>query len=93
MYFRKNHHVRDLSDDLVALIISSGSDLLQQRIQRLSQILKDMDSSFMESSDSKKKGYKFDTIYADTYNRYAQKVSESLFVTSIDLLYICFAGI
>jgi hypothetical protein len=72
-----------LSDDLVALIISSGSEFLQHRLQRLSKILADIDSDFSTPCDSTKKGYKFDTIYADTYNRFAQKVSASLSLTGL----------
>ncbi len=73
--FRKNLLIQDLTDNLTALIISSGSEFLKPKFRRLLDILGHLDPDFVETCDSNQKGYKFTSIHADTYNRFAQKVS------------------
>jgi hypothetical protein len=72
---RKNLHFRDCSDALVALLISNGSDFIRPRLQRLQNLLEGVNPDFVNSCNSNQKGFKFMSIYADTYNRFAEKVT------------------
>jgi hypothetical protein len=61
-------------DTLIALISKEGSDWMKQKLNKLQNILKMFMPDRFQEADSSVRGYTFDSIRFDLYNRFAEKV-------------------
>lgn len=60
-------------DTLIALISMEGSDWMKPKLKKLQNILKMFMPDRFNKADSSVKGYTFDSIRFDLYNRFAEK--------------------
>jgi hypothetical protein len=69
----------DKTAKLIALTFTEASDIVKDRLDNLQAILTHLDPEGFKPCTSTKRGYGFDSIHLDTYNRYAEKVSYLLY--------------
>lgn len=69
--------IEDSMHKLLALTFSESSGLIKNRLNNLRSILTHLDPDSFKPCDSSMRGYGFDSIHLDTYNRFAENVSHT----------------
>ena len=64
----------DNSGTFLGLLFNEASEFIKGRMMKLRLILQNADPDIFKHCESDKRGYSFDSIHLDTYNRYAEKV-------------------
>jgi hypothetical protein len=67
----------------MGLVFSEASDIVRDQMTKLRTILEHADPSSCKPCRSDKRGYAFDSIHLDTYNRFAEKVCDSFCFTHV----------
>jgi hypothetical protein len=73
MSFSKTMKLDDATGRFIALTFSEASEIIKDRMQNLLTIMEHLDPTWFKPSTSNKRGFDFDSIHFDTYNRYAEK--------------------
>jgi hypothetical protein len=66
----------DSTNVFMGLVFSEASDIISDQMTKLRTILEHADPSSCKPCRSDKRGYMFDSIHLDTYNRFAEKVRD-----------------
>ena len=72
---RKSLKIINHEESLIALIVEEGSHWISEKLDRMQNIIQMLMSDRFQEVDSLVKGFTFDSIRFDLYNRFAEKVS------------------
>ena len=74
MRIRKSLKIINHEESLIALIVEEGSHWISEKLDRMQNIIQMLMPDRFQEVDSSVKGYTFDSIRFDLYNRFAEKI-------------------